>query len=102
MNNRSSGKSRIITRCLLLMIAFRVAGGLAGPQIAAANEPTAPDANKLAFKIDDAGKLAFDTGVVKGSLQKDGAAEALTPISFDNPEVTINNTNHGLLTPYRF
>jgi hypothetical protein len=73
-----------------------IAIGLAAQKIAAS------DSDKLAFKIDDKGNLAFDTGVVKGSMQKDGAAEALTPISYVNPAVAINNTNHGLLTPYRF
>lgn len=58
--------------------------------------------SKLAFSIDAANNLAFDTGIVKGSLQKDGNGEALTPISYVNPRVVINNTPHGLLTPYRF
>jgi len=80
-------------------------GLLAGPALqktVAVDDRATLDSNKLAFKIDDAGNLAFDTGVVRGSLQKDGAGEALKPITFVNPEIAINGTNHGLLTPYRF
>lgn len=57
--------------------------------------------SKLAFKDDGKGNLAFDTGVVKGSVKKDGTGGGLKPISFVEPAVPIDN-NHGLLVPYRF
>jgi hypothetical protein len=60
----------------------------------------AADAN-LAFKADDQGNLGFNTGVVKGSLKKDGLGAGLKPITFIEPNVPIDN-NHGLLVPYRF
>lgn len=56
---------------------------------------------KLAFKEDDQGNLVFNTGVVKGSLKKDGLGAGLKPITFIESNVPINN-NHGLLVPYRF
>lgn len=55
----------------------------------------------LAFRADARGDLAFDTGVVKGSLKKDGLGGGLKPIAFCDPSVPIDN-NHGLLVPYRF
>lgn len=56
---------------------------------------------KLAFRGDDQGNLVFDTGVVKGTLKKDGRGGGLKPITFVEPNVPIDN-NHGLLVPYRF
>ena len=56
---------------------------------------------KLAFKGDDQGNLVFNTGVVKGSVKKDGLGAGLKPITFIEPNVPIDN-NHGLLVPYRF
>ena len=56
---------------------------------------------KLAFRGDDQGNLVFDTGVVSGSLKKDGLGGGLKPIKFIEPNVPIDN-NHGLLVPYRF
>jgi hypothetical protein len=61
----------------------------------------APADPKLAFKADEKGNLAFDTGVVKGSVQKDGKAGTLKPVAFVRPTLTID-TNFGLLVPYRF
>ena len=60
----------------------------------------AADAN-LAFKDDNNGNLVFDTGVVKGSVKKDGKGDALKPVSFVEPAVPMD-TGHGLFTPYRF
>jgi len=65
-----------------------------------ASRALAADA-KLAFKEDDQGNLVFNTGVVKGSLKKDGLGAGLKPITFIEPNVPIDN-NHGLLVPYRF
>jgi hypothetical protein len=56
---------------------------------------------KLAFRGDDQGNLVFNTGVVKGSLKRDGLGGGLKPIMFIDPNVPIDN-NHGLLVPYRF
>src|SRR5258708_5845073 len=56
---------------------------------------------RLSFHLDGTNNLTFDTGVVKGSVQKDGRGEALKPISFIEPNVAIDN-NHGLFIPYRF
>jgi len=67
---------------------------------AAVNSVTAQDHN-LSFHLDGTNNLAFDTGVVKGSLQKDGRGEALKPITFVEPDVAIDS-NHGLFCPYRF
>jgi DNA-directed RNA polymerase subunit RPC12/RpoP len=71
----------------------QVTGQGAGPKPAA--DP------RLSFHLDGTINLAFDTGVVKGSLQKDGRGEALKPISFIEPDVAIDS-NHGLFVPYRF
>ncbi|HZV35294.1 MAG TPA: hypothetical protein VFB72_12030, partial [Verrucomicrobiae bacterium] len=55
----------------------------------------------LMFRDDGAGSLVFNTGIIKGSLQKDGKGEALRSLSFIPSNVTIDQ-NHGLLCPYRF
>lgn len=57
--------------------------------------------SKLAFRDDGQGNLVFNTGVVKGSLKKEGLGDGLKPISFCDPAVSISH-NHGLLVPYRF
>ncbi|HWD20608.1 MAG TPA: hypothetical protein VHB20_15175 [Verrucomicrobiae bacterium] len=46
-------------------------------------------------------QLTFDTGVVRGSLKKDGAGRGLAPVTFLHPETSIDSGN-GLLVPYRF
>ena len=56
---------------------------------------------RLSFREDDQGYLVFDTGVVKGSLKKDGNGDFFRPITFIDPAVPIDN-NHGLFVPYRF
>jgi len=55
---------------------------------------------KLAFKLDEKGNFVFDTGVIKGSLAKEGKGPALqaTDVATNTP---INHAN-GLLIPYRF
>jgi hypothetical protein len=55
----------------------------------------------LAFTEDGQGNLVFNTGVVKGSLKKDGTGDFFRPISFIDPAVPMDN-NKGLLVPYRF
>ncbi len=67
---------------------------------AALNSVSAQD-QRLSFHLDGTNNLAFDTGVVKGSLQKDGRGEALKPVNFIEPDVAIDS-NHGLFVPYRF
>ena len=68
--------------------------------VATLNSVSAQD-QRLSFHLDGTNNLAFDTGVVKGSLQKDGRGEALKPITFVEPNVAIDS-NHGLFVPYRF
>lgn len=56
---------------------------------------------ELAFKADNRGNFIFNTGVVKGSVKREGTGDAVKPITFVEPDVPID-TGHGLLTPYRF
>ena len=63
--------------------------------------PVVGAAAKPVFSADGEGNLVFDTGVVKGSLKKDGLGGGLKPISFIEPNLPIDN-NHGLIVPYRF
>jgi hypothetical protein len=67
----------------------------------AAVPPAAPAEAKLAFTEDPAGNLVFDTGVVKGSVKKEGLSDALKSVTYLEPQVPIDQ-GHGLLTPYRF
>ena len=60
-----------------------------------------PAASKLAFNQDRLGNLVFNTGIVKGSLRKDGKANFFRPISLIEPGVPMDN-NQGLFVPYRF
>ena len=55
----------------------------------------------LRFKGDGQGNLMFNTGIVKGSLKKDGKAGFFKPIAFIDPPVPMDN-NNGLFVPYRF
>jgi len=55
----------------------------------------------LSFKLDDSGNFTFDTGVVKGGLQKNGLGEGIRPIRFVESNLPID-ISHGLLVPYRF
>lgn len=56
---------------------------------------------KLSFRFDGTNEFTFDTGVVRGELQKDGAGAGLKSVYFSDPEVRMDNGN-GLLAPYRF
>jgi hypothetical protein len=69
--------------------------------IFAASALNAPNAEPLAFKANGSRDLSFDTGVVKGTLTRDGLGEALKGITFIDGNLTIDK-NHGLLMPYRF
>ncbi|MCY2988141.1 MAG: hypothetical protein NTY19_09800 [Planctomycetota bacterium] len=67
----------------------------------AADPPGSQENARLAFKADDKGDFVFDTGVVKGRVQRDGASDTLKPVTYIEPNVPIE-TGHGLLIPYRF
>lgn len=56
---------------------------------------------KLSFQFDADTNLIFDTGVVKGHLQKEGSGDGLKQVIFENSDVRIDG-NRGLLVPYRF
>ncbi len=73
------------------------------PQSAATQSglPGKPAGASLAFTEDGQGNLVFNTGVVKGSLKKDGQGDFFRPISFIDPPLPMDN-NRGLLVPYRF
>ena len=83
--------------CVIIIAAVIVvvANGLPSDAAGATSEA------KLAFRDDDHGNFIFNTGVVKGSVKKEGKAEALKPVTYISPNVPIDN-NHGLLVPYRF
>jgi hypothetical protein len=60
------------------------------PELLSSNKPQTPMANsaahadidpKLAFRAADAGGLSFGTGIVKGSLTKDGLSEGLKTVT---------------------
>ncbi len=79
------------------------APGQEPPQSAATQSglPGKPAGASLAFTEDGQGNLVFNTGVVKGSLKKDGQGDFFRPISFIDPPLPMDN-NRGLLVPYRF
>lgn len=55
---------------------------------------------KLAFKLDDKGNFVFDTGVIKGSLVKEGKGPGLHAVDVaTNTQIEDKN---ALLIPYRF
>lgn len=68
---------------------------------ASSDRPAKQVGDSLAFVDDGQGNLVFNTGVVKGSLKKDGQGDFFRPISFIDPAVPMDN-NKGLLVPYRF
>jgi hypothetical protein len=93
---RTAGQTRIVfwrTRQQRLTITL-ICLGLAASACSAADQ-------SLLFRPDGAGNLTFDTGMVKGSLKKDGLGEGMMPIRFSQLDLPIDS-NHGLLVPYRF
>jgi|GEM_PF-7031947 formylglycine-generating enzyme required for sulfatase activity len=66
-----------------------------------ASPTVTPNDDKLAFRDDGRGNFVFNTGLVQGSVQKEGTSDTLRPVSYVDPDLRINGDNHGLLIPYR-
>jgi hypothetical protein len=94
--NRSDPEAIMTTR-----IAFVTTGILVVVACAAGLATAAAPDSKLAFQDDNHGNFVFDTGVVQGSVKKEGKADALKPVAYVDPNVPIDN-RHGLFVPYRF
>ncbi len=83
------------------ILGMTLLGALAAMASARPPGATLQKDNPLAFQDDGQGNLVFNTGVVRGTLKKDGLSSTLKSLTFLDGNTAID-THHGLLVPYRF